>query len=105
MANRRTAKDVNHGERRERRSRTVEGKANYILADAEMMRYCITAVAAAGGALRLGYTRDGGAYAIGVYGDGEPYTDYVRPNESIDEYFRELSESFGGIVGDGSFTG
>jgi len=65
-------------------------KANWEYADAELLRLAVALVAEAGGALRLGYTSDGGAYAIGVYGDGEPYTEYVRPGESIDEFLREL---------------
>ena len=45
-------------------------KADWIRADAAQLQETIAAVAKTGGALRLGYSRDGGAYAIGVYGDG-----------------------------------
>jgi hypothetical protein len=52
-------------------------------------------VALAGGALRLGYTADGGAYAIGVYGDGpEAYTEYIRPSENLDKVLSELEQTF-----------
>lgn len=48
-----------------------------------------------GGAVRLGATRDGGAWAIGVYGDGStPYTEYVRPEEDINKYFSDLGAFF-----------
>lgn len=59
-----------------------------------LLMTAIGVVALRGGALRLGYTRDGGAYSIGVYGDGEPYTDYVRPNEDIDAYFERIIEAW-----------
>jgi len=54
----------------------------------------LTTVAIAGGALRLGYTRDGGAYAVGVYGDGDPYTLYCSPHESIDDLLRAIRDGF-----------
>jgi len=48
-----------------------------------------------GGAIRLGCTRDGGAWSIGIYGDGStPYTEYVRPDEDINAYFDGLGAFF-----------
>ena len=47
-----------------------------------------------GGAVRLGYTRDGGAYAIGVYCGSNYFTDYVRPSEDVDQYLKDLTVSF-----------
>lgn len=41
-------------------------------------------------ALRLGLTRDGGAYAVGVYAGEQYFTDYVRPGEDIDDYLTGL---------------
>lgn len=63
--------------------------------DADVLRRAVECVAKAGGALRLGYTSDGGAYAVGIYGDGEPYTDYVRPEESIEDYLSALTFNWG----------
>lgn len=60
----------------------------------ELLARTVAVVAMRGGALRLGYTRDGGAYSIGVYGDGEPYTEYVRPGEGIEDYLIALIESW-----------
>lgn len=105
MADRRSAKQANHGERRTRERAKRGGSANWALVDRETLAYAVTVVASWGGALRLGYTRDGGAYSIGVYGDGEPYTEYIRPNESVEEYLQQLAVDFGGIVGDGSLSG
>lgn len=79
------------GERRFRRaSRRHSVSADWLLADAELLREAIATVARDGGALRFGYTRDGGAYALGILGDGEPYTEYVRPSDDINEWLRDF---------------
>lgn len=57
--------------------------ADWETVDAMVLTRAIAAVSAMGGAIRLGYTRDGGAYALGIYGDGEPFTVYVSPKEDI----------------------
>jgi len=54
----------------------------------------IQTVALAGGAIRLGYTRDGGAIAIGVYGDGDPYTVYVSPRDNLADTLRAVRDGF-----------
>lgn len=54
----------------------------------------IAVASAKGGALRLGYTRDGGAYAVGVYAGSNYFTDYIRPQEDIDAYILDLLGSF-----------
>lgn len=51
-----------------------------------------------GGALRFGYSRDGGAYAVGIYGDGEPYTEFVRPGEDMDSFLEEVCELFANMT-------
>jgi len=68
--------------------------ADWASANPALIVSAIAAVSFAGGAIRFGYTRDGGAYAIGILGDGEPYTEYVRPSESIDEYLAALVEQW-----------
>ena len=93
------------GRRRRTNQNTGGAPASWMLVDIEQLVYTIAAVAQKGGALRLGYTRDGGAYAIGVYGDGDPYTEYVSPKEDMNEYLRNLSADFGNVTGDGSFVG
>lgn len=64
----------------------------------------IQTVALAGGALRFGYTRDGGAFAIGVYGDGDPYTVYCSPSESIDSVLRAIRDGFD-VIGNSDHHG
>lgn len=58
---------------------------------------CIEQIVAKQGAIRIGLSRDGGALAIGIYGDGEPYTEYIEPNADIDEYFNGLAEHFANL--------
>jgi hypothetical protein len=84
-------------ERRFRKSNGESTGADWSKVDAEQLRETIAIVAQAGGALRLGYTIDGGAYALGVYGDGaSPYTEYVRPSEDINRVLADLSAVFTG---------
>jgi len=62
--------------------------------DATLLVDAIQTVTKRGGALRFSYTRDGGAYCIGILGDGDPYNEYVKPSEDIDEYLRNLAENW-----------
>lgn len=82
-------KGAKDGSKRRRKSDDV---ADWGGADGDLLRRTVAAIALTGGAVRFGYTTDGGAYSIGIYGDGEPYTEYVRPAEDIDEYLRDLTE-------------
>lgn len=74
--------------------RKSHGVADWACASGERIRDAICSAASTGGALRFGYSRDGGAFAIGVYGDGDPYTDFVSCNEPIDDYLQEYIELF-----------
>jgi hypothetical protein len=64
-------------------------------------------VAAEGaGALRLGVTRDGGAYAVGVYAGDDYATEYIRPSEDwhtswyeiVEGWFPELLHRYGELI-------
>jgi len=72
----------------------IKGVADWQSADGTLVLKAIEVVARSDGALRFGYTRDGGAYSIGVYGDGDPYTVYVKPTEDINEILTGLIASF-----------
>lgn len=75
------------------------GGADYSGCDARRVLAAVGAICKAGGAVRFGYTRDGGAYAVGVYGDGDkPYTDYLRPGESLEDYLDDLANTLGGTA-------
>lgn len=60
--------------------------------DCELLLTAIEIIAMADGALRVGLSRDKGAFAFGIYGDGEPYTEYVGASEDVNEYLRNLIE-------------
>jgi hypothetical protein len=83
-------------ETRKRRSNTVTGgtPADWASCDGALLARAVGAIARMGGALRLGYTRDGGAYAVGIYGDGEPFTEYVPPSDDIEVYLKGIIEDY-----------
>lgn len=79
-------------QRSERSKAKSGGGANWGDVSGENLANAVAWTAANGGALRLGYTRDGGAYAIGIYMDGESETEYVRPDENIDQWLLDLAD-------------
>lgn len=82
-------------ERRIGRGRGVSLPADWGSIDALLLRRAIAAASGASGALRFGYTTDGGAYALGIYGDGpDPYTEYVRPGDDMEQMLTDICEVF-----------
>lgn len=81
--------------RRRRENIRNDGVADWETADGALVLRAVATVARMGGAIRLGYTRDGGAYAIGIYGDGEPFTEYVPPDEDLNEFMKGIIEDYG----------
>jgi len=79
-----------------RRNRGTGESADWANADAARIASAICAVTKHGFAIRFGYTRDGGSFAIGIVGDGEPYTEFVRPTEDVDLYLDGLREDYAG---------
>jgi len=51
------------------------------------------------GALRIGFTRDGGALALGVYMENDYATEYIRPAE---DFYTAVSEIADAWVADGA---
>lgn len=78
-----------------RRNRGNSDKADWSTADAGKLTAAIAGVTRHGFAIRFGYTRDGGAFAVGVIGDGEPFTEFIRPTEDIDLYLDGLISDYG----------
>jgi len=74
-----------------RRNRGTVEEACWKDADCEALRRAIVAVTRHGFAIRFGYTRDGGAFAVAVVGDGDQPTDYTRPSEDINLYLAGLA--------------
>lgn len=83
---------------RRRRTRGNQIKADWASVDAGLLQQAITSVTEGGGAIRFGKTRDGGAYAIGILGDGEPYTEYLRPSDDIAAYLEGLIQDWDGNI-------
>lgn len=52
----------------------------------------VQVVSGLGGAVRLGYTRDGGAYSVGIYLDDDRETFYCRPSDDLDDFVSRLTE-------------
>lgn len=55
--------------------------------DAELLRRLIATVAQHG-TITFGYTRDGGAYYINYWVDGESIKEYLRPTEDTDAFLQ-----------------
>jgi hypothetical protein len=77
-----------------RRHRGAVDAADWKEASSEKISRAIVAVTQHGYAIRFGYTKDGGAFAIGILGDGEPFTEFIRPNEDIDLYLDGLCADY-----------
>lgn len=83
-------------QRRERRRNRGSGeRAEWGNADSAKVLAAISACTRHGYAIRFGYTKDGGAYAIGIIGDGEPFTEFVRPTEDINLYLDGVILDYG----------
>jgi len=81
-------------ERPKRRTQRQSEPADWSLVEPEKLVRLVLNVTGVGGAVRFGYTSDGGAYAIGFYGDGEPFTEYIRPNEDINAVMEEFIQAW-----------
>lgn len=89
-----TAYDLKKGLKRVRNGEASHGTADWALANNELLVKCIASASFKRCALRFGYSRDGGAYAVGVYSGEDYWTDYIRPAEDIDTYLQDLLQSF-----------
>lgn len=90
-------KDKRARERRSARAHRHQTRPRYELEllNHELLWLAIYHICMSGGAIRFGLTRDGGALAIGIYGDGDPYTEYLKPDEDITRYLEELIHDYG----------
>lgn len=77
-----------------RKTAGSKGKADWANAPAELLWQAIVNISKSGGAIRFGYTRDGGAYAVGVYDNGEHNTEYLEPSTDLREYLEGLAKDF-----------
>jgi len=70
--------------------------ADWANADLYSVLRLVCVVAVEGGAVRYGYTRDGGAYSIGIYLGSDSKTYYCNEAEGINEKLKELIGYFEG---------
>jgi len=91
--------EANHGRGRPTRKHSG-GIADWAQLDADRFMKLVEQLSNWGCAIRLGKTRDGGAYAVGIYGvDKEPYTEFLPPSESPVDLLQELADYMEGQPG------
>jgi len=84
--------EIGHSGRRFRRKQ-ANGPADYASMDGAKLVKVIEQLTNWGCAIRFGKTKDGGAYALGIYGvDDVPYTEFLPPSEDPLTYLIELAE-------------
>lgn len=89
--------DSREKRRNDKRQRIQQQREEVVVGsiEAQSLFHALDCVLRQGGAIRIGRTRDGGAWAIGIYGDGDkPYTEYVQGSEDINKYLDNLAEFF-----------
>lgn len=81
---------------KEGRSRRAasQGGADWSLFDVPAVIALIMALTEKDGALRIGKTRDGGAWAFGVYLDDDYATEYIRPSENFADAIHEIAAAW-----------
>lgn len=81
--------------RQQRSKRTASaGPANIRVQDWVGIAALVTAFAEAGGAIRIGYTRDGGAFAVGCYLGDDYSTEYIRLQEDFTQALEEIATAW-----------
>lgn len=66
--------------------------ADWNTASGDLVLDLIAKLGAMSGAVRFGYTRDGGAYSLGIYLDDDSETFYFPPGQDIDDNLRAMIE-------------
>jgi len=82
-----------------RRNRHHVDHADWKEASPEKIAKAIVSVTQHGFAIRFGYTKDGGAFAVGILGDGDPFTEFIRPSEDVDLFLESLRVDYGDTEG------
>lgn len=73
-------------QRRQNRGKTSI-TTDYESFNAELLKRLIATVAQHG-TITFGYTRDGGAYYINYWVDGDSFKEYLRPTEDVDAFLQ-----------------
>lgn len=89
-------KDNRRAKQKEARSRrTQQGEgASWDTCDWLCIVALVKALGEGGGALRLGTTRDGNAFAFGVYLNDDYATEYIRPAENFEVALGEIATAW-----------
>lgn len=85
-------KQIEDRDRKRQFKQRQGGVVDYADADGDILKAAIAAVGSIGGAIRFGYSRDGGVYAVGVLGDGEPYTLWCKDTAELHGTLRDLAD-------------
>ena len=84
-----------HARAAKRHARSRTQSADWGGIDQAIISALIAAISSGGGMVTFGYSRDGGAYYIGLFDNGERDTMYLRPSEDVEGELRNLAEDFG----------
>jgi hypothetical protein len=83
-------------QRKQQRSRRAgSSQANWDAYDWVRTVALVRALVTMGGALRIGQTRDGGAWALGIYVGDDYATEYIRPSEDFAAAIDEIATAWG----------
>jgi hypothetical protein len=69
-----------------------KGEADWSAVNSQLIASAITAITRSGGALQFGYTRDGGAFALRIYDNGDVYPIYLPHVDDIEGVLHEIIE-------------
>lgn len=70
-------------------------KAEWETVDRGLLARVVSVLTRDNRAVRFGYSRDQGAFAVGIYGDGDkPYTVYCGVNDDVDEWLKSIVYEF-----------
>jgi len=78
-----------------RRRRRQSQTADWGSAEPELLSELIQRITARDGAIRFGYTTDGGAYSVGIYGDGKPFTEFLPGTADVNDWLTGFIEDYG----------
>lgn len=94
-----SAYDLNTNNKRiaRRSAKRSDNTVNWDIVSQTVITNLIESATRAGGAIRFGGTRDNGALALGVYGDGEPYTEYFRSGSELEDFAKDLINVYNGL--------
>lgn len=81
--------------RKNRRSNRGNGSiADWGSCNPELLLAVVSSITAKGFAVQFSCTRDGGSLSVRIVGDGEPFNEYIRPTEDLDEYLTGLRDDY-----------